>query len=55
MHYAVSFEYSLFHCKEVDGMEIENSGIMVLDEGIEESLENLTTCCKVGPTRMTPQ
>ncbi len=31
-------------------MEIENSGIVVLDEGIEESSESLTTCCKTGPT-----
>lgn len=36
-------------------METENSNIMVLDEGIEETPESLTTCCKVGPTRMTPQ
>ncbi len=34
-------------------METENNGIVVLDEGIEESLDNMTTCCKVGPTRLT--
>lgn len=26
-------------------MEAEESGVMVLDEGIEESLENLEQCC----------
>jgi len=26
-------------------MEAEESGVMVLDEGIEESLENLAQCC----------
>ncbi len=32
-------------------METENSGIVVLDEGIEESAENLSTCCKTGQGR----
>ncbi len=30
-------------------METENSSIVVLDEGIEESADELTACCKVGP------
>lgn len=32
-------------------METENSGIVVLDEGIEESADNLSTCCKTGQAR----
>lgn len=35
-------------------METENNGIMVLDEGIVESLEYANTCCKTGPTALTP-
>jgi putative radical SAM-modified peptide len=30
-------------------METETSGIVVLDEGIEESADNLSGCCKTGP------
>jgi len=30
-------------------MENEESGVMVLDEGIEESAENLEVCCTTGP------
>jgi len=33
-------------------MEIENDGIEVLDEGIEESPENLTLCCPSGPAKL---
>jgi hypothetical protein len=33
-------------------METENNGIVILDEGIEESLDNLTACCKTGPIRL---
>lgn len=36
-------------------MESQNDCIMVLDEGIEESSDNLNTCCKMGPTRLTVQ
>ncbi len=32
-------------------METENSGIVVLDEGIEESAESLSACCQTGQTR----
>jgi hypothetical protein len=31
-------------------MENENSDVMVLDEGIEESAENLSPCCVKGAT-----
>jgi len=31
-------------------MENEESGVMVLDEGIEESAENLSPCCVKGAT-----
>jgi hypothetical protein len=34
-------------------MEAENSGIRVLDEGVEESPEYATTCCKTGPAKVT--
>ncbi len=34
-------------------METENSGITVLDEGVEESLEYANSCCKTGPQRVT--
>jgi len=30
-------------------MENEESGVMVLDEGIEESAENMMACCSSGP------
>ena len=30
-------------------MENEESGVMVLDEGIDESAENLEVCCVTGP------
>ncbi len=30
-------------------MENEESGVMVLDEGIEESAENVEACCPTGP------
>lgn len=36
-------------------MKIENDGIMVLDEGIVESLECSNTCCKVGPARLADE
>jgi hypothetical protein len=39
---------------EVKGMEIENDGIVVLDEGVEESLEYATTCCKTNQTALKP-
>jgi hypothetical protein len=35
-------------------MENGNECIVVLEEGIEESLEALTSCCKVGPARLNP-
>jgi hypothetical protein len=35
-------------------MENGNEGIVVLEEGIEESLETLTICCKTGPARLNP-
>ncbi len=28
-----------------------DEGIVVLEEGMEESLEDLSTCCKTGATR----
>lgn len=31
-----------------------DTGIRVLDEGIEESIEALTTCCPSGPAKYTP-
>ena len=34
-------------------METENDGIVVLDEGVEESLEFMNTCCNSGPMRVT--
>jgi putative radical SAM-modified peptide len=34
-------------------METETSSIVVLDEGIEESAESLSACCKTGPNRAT--
>jgi len=37
---------------EVKGMEIEKEGIVVLDEGVEESLENATACCKTNQTAL---
>jgi hypothetical protein len=30
-------------------MENEESGVMVLDDGIEESAENMMGCCSSGP------
>jgi putative radical SAM-modified peptide len=33
-------------------METQSDCIEVLDEGVEESLDNLNTCCKTGPTRL---
>lgn len=33
-------------------MVTEYDSIVVLDEGIEESLDNLTTCCKTGPVTL---
>jgi hypothetical protein len=30
-------------------MENDESGVMILDEGIEESAENLEYCCSSGP------
>jgi putative radical SAM-modified peptide len=33
-------------------MEIKPAGIVVLDEGIEESLENLNACCPSGPASL---
>lgn len=39
---------------EVDGMETENSGIIVLDEGIEETLECAFACCKTSMASLTP-
>jgi hypothetical protein len=35
-------------------METENNGILVLDEGVEESLENATSCCKTSVAALTP-
>jgi hypothetical protein len=35
--------------KEVQSMEACNAAIEVLDEGIKESVDNLSTCCKTGP------
>ena len=32
-------------------MAIENEKIVVLDEGKEETLASLETCCKVGPAK----
>ena len=32
-------------------MAIVNEEIVVLDEGREESLANLETCCKTGPMK----
>ena len=29
----------------------EQDAIVVLDEGVEESLENIDACCKTGPSR----
>lgn len=29
-----------------------NDGILVLDEGVDENLEELTTCCKTGATTL---
>ncbi|HLO24555.1 MAG TPA: geopeptide [Geobacteraceae bacterium] len=34
-------------------MAFESEAIVVLDEGNEESLENLASCCKTGPTKPT--
>jgi hypothetical protein len=35
-------------------MDTENNDIMVLDEGVEESLGDTTTCCKVSMAALTP-